>query len=57
MFTFDKKLGGKKLDEMVGQDLKLEKLIRDLQANKGVDEDNMLTYKFFQINKSIVKTL
>ena len=45
------------MDDMVGQDLKLEKLIKDLQANKGIDEEYMLTYKFFQINKSTVQTL
>lgn len=42
---------------MVGQDMNFQSVIRDLQANKGIDEEDMITFKFFKISRSKVITL
>ena len=53
----DKSLSGMKMDEMIGQDFDFKKEIKDIQAMKDINLEFMLTFKFFKIQKSIVKTI
>lgn len=57
IFTFDKSLCGKKMDEMTGKDLDFKDEMKDLQAMDGVNNDFMMSFKFFKVNKSKVKTM
>ena len=52
----DKTLCGQKMDEMVGKDFNFKNQIKDLQAMQDVNLEYMATFKFFKIQKSIVKT-
>ena len=56
VFTMDKTLSGKKMDEMIGVDFDFKNQIKDIQAMQDVNLEFMVTFKFFKIQKSIVKT-
>lgn len=56
IFTFDQSLCGKQMDEMVGVEMSFAPLIKNLQSNKGIDEEDMMTFKFFKISRSKVVT-
>lgn len=41
---------------MVGVEMSFAPLIKNLQSNKGIDEEDMMTFKFFKISRSKVVT-
>lgn len=57
IFTFDKSLSGMQMDDMVGQDMNFQSVLKDLQASEGIDAQDMITFKFFKISRSKVITL
>ena len=45
------------MDEMIGKEFDFKNQIKDLEAMKDVNIEFMVTFKFFKIQKSIVKSL
>ena len=54
IFTLDKTLQGKSMDEMMGEDGYFKRQIHELQKKKGinVNVDTMIAFKFFNVKKS-----
>lgn len=52
IFTFDKKLAGQDLTKMSEQNSNLDTIIKNLPSMRGIDEEYIPKFKFFQIKKS-----
>ena len=56
IFTFDKKLASSKdLTKINDNDKNLDRTIRSLKCMRGIDEEFIPTFKFFQFKKSNIK--
>lgn len=56
VFTFEKKLAQNDITKMVGHHKDIDVVIRGLQSMKGIDDEYVPKFKFFQIKKSEIKT-
>jgi hypothetical protein len=57
IFTFNKKLTDEDTTNVKGAITDLDKVIRGLRCMKGIDDDYIPDFKFFQFKKSFVKDL
>ena len=55
IFTFDSKLSKDDLTKMNVESKNLDLVIKNLKCMKGIDTDQIPTFKFFQFKKSLVK--
>ena len=55
IFTFDSKLSKDDLTKMNVESKNLDLVIKNLKCMKGIDIDQIPTFKFFQFKKSLVK--
>ena len=56
IFTFQKNLTLNDKTKMLTDTNNIDKIIKNLQCMKGIDEEFIPKFKFFKINKSIVKS-
>jgi hypothetical protein len=56
VFTFEKRLAQGDVTKMIGQSKNIDVVIRGLQSMKGIDDEYVPKFKFFQIKKSQIKT-
>ena len=55
VFTFEKKLSKNDITKMKEEVKDIGAIIRNLPSMKGIDEEYIPKFKFFQIKKSIIK--
>ena len=56
IFTFQKNLTLNDKTKMLTDTNNIDQIIKNLQCMKGIDEEFIPKFKFFKINKSIVKS-
>ena len=56
IFTFQKNLIQNDKTKMLTDTKNIDQIIKSLQCMKGIDEEFIPKFKFFKINKSIVKS-
>ena len=55
VFTFEKKLSQKDITKMKEEVKDIGAIIRNLPSMKGIDDEYIPKFKFFQIKKSMIK--
>jgi hypothetical protein len=57
VFTFEKKVSGNDLTKIVDNHKNIDLVIKGLQSMKNIDDEYIPKFKFFQVKKSVIKTL